>query len=101
MTHIHKNTIQNISKIIGIAVFLCTGTYIACVYNTVLTVSKIERIKGEFQKTEVTVSQKEHEYIQSVSNINIAYAEQLGYIRVPEDKVAYLNLDTETALAIR
>ena len=77
------------------------GAYIVCVNNTVLTVSKAEHVKSELQNLQVAVSEKEHDYIESVSNINVAYAESLGYVRVAEDRVAYVDMNTETALAVR
>ncbi len=99
--NIRKNTIQYISKAMLTIAVLAIGAYIVCVYNTVLTVSKAESVKSEFQSLQVSVSEKEHDYIQSVSNINVAYAESLGYVKVAQDKLAYVDLNTETALAIR
>jgi predicted negative regulator of RcsB-dependent stress response len=96
-----KNTIQLISKTMLAFVVLGIGAYIICVYNTVLTVSKAETVKSEFQKLQVSVSEKEHEYIQSVSSINVAYAEGLGYVRVAQDKLAYVDLSKDTSLAVR
>lgn len=98
---IRKNTIQYISKTMLAFVVLGVGTYIVCVYNTVLTVSKAESVKTEFQNLQVAVSEKEHDYIQSVSNINVDYAEGLGYVRVAEDRIAYVDVSKETALAVR
>jgi hypothetical protein len=101
MKKFRKNTIQNIAKMTFALLLLSSGAYIVCVYNTVLTASKAESVKSEFQKLQVAVSQKEHEYIQSVSSINLAYASGLGYVSVAEDNIAYFDLSKDTALAVR
>lgn len=98
---IRKNTIQLISKTMLAFVVLGIGAYIVCVYNTVLTVSKAESVKSEFQNLQVAVSEKEHEYIESVSSINVDYALAQGYVRVPADNLAYVDVSTDTALAVR
>ena len=96
-----KKIIPIINKTFFSLMILGVSSYILCVYNTVLTASGIESAKAEFQKLQVSVSEKEHTYIESVSNINIAYAEQLGYVRVPEENLAYLDATEDTALAMR
>lgn len=82
-------------------VFLSIGAYIFFVYNTVLVASKIESTKTELQKAQVAVSEKEHSYIESVSDINMAYAQSAGYVSVPADQIAYVETAEETALAMR
>lgn len=101
MKKLSKNTIQRINQSLFVCLLVGVSAYIVCVYNTVLTASQTESIKTEFQKLQVSVSQKEHEYIQSVSNITLDYAEELGYIRVSEDSIAYFDLKEETSLAVR
>ena len=101
MKKFRKNTIRIITQSLFVCLLVGVSAYIACVYNTVLTASKTESLKAEFQTLQVSVSQKEHEYIQSVSSITLAYAEQLGYVRVSEDRIAYIDLKEETSLAVR
>ena len=82
-------------------VFLSISAYIFFVYNTVIVASKIESTKTELQKAQVAVSEKEHVYIESVSDINLAYAQSAGYVSVPDDQIAYVETGEETALAMR
>lgn len=104
MKKISKKSAVRIAKVnTALLSFVLLGvcSYIFFVYNTVLAASTIEASKSELQKTQVSLSEKEHAYIESVSDINIAYAEFAGYVSVPADQIAYIETSEETALAMR
>ncbi len=98
-----KNTVRIAKANVALLamVLLGVGSYIFFVYNTVLVASNIESTKTSLQKAQVAVSEKEHSYIESVSDINLSYAQSVGYVSVPADQIAYVETGEETALAMR
>ncbi|MES2985755.1 MAG: hypothetical protein V4686_01350 [Patescibacteria group bacterium] len=81
-------------------IILLSCTYIVCVYKTVTIASHYEREQIAFSELQAVVGQKEHEYIQKTSTIDVETALALGYER-STGAVAYIDTVKDVALAVR
>lgn len=94
------NKINRTSVLFALIVFL-SFTYIACVYKTVTVASRYEKERVAFSELQATVGQKEHEYIQKTSAIDVKTALALGYEKSTSEEVAYIDTHKDVALAVR
>lgn len=98
MKKLHNTRVTLVA--IAITLFFVTA-YIVCVYKTVIVASEHEMKKKVYTELQITVGEKEHEYIQANAKFDTDEAIRLGYIKTPESNISFINLTKDTALAIR
>ena len=90
----------NRTSVLFSLIVLLSLTYIVCVYKTVTIASHYEKQRIAYSELQAVVGQKEHEYIEKTSVIDVETALALGYERSTGD-VAYIDTHKDTALAVR
>lgn len=101
-----KSKTQNKSKkiynlSIFTAVFILVFSYIVCIYKTVVLASDSEIYNKKISTLTATINQKEFDYIEKISSIDIDKATALGYQKNKEDQIAYYNTNDNKEFARR
>jgi hypothetical protein len=76
-------------------------SYIVCVYKTVVLAAESESNNKKISILTDSINQKDFDYIEKVSSIDLDKAIALGYQKNNEDKVAYFNIKENSEFARR
>ncbi len=83
------------------AVFILVFSYIVCIYKTVVLASDSELYNKKISTLNATINQKEFDYIEKISSIDIEKATTLGYKKNTENQIAYYNINDNKEFARR
>jgi hypothetical protein len=97
-----NNKSKNIYTLsIAIAVVALSFSYIVCIYKTVVLASDSEVNNKKIAIITANINQKEFEYIEQISSIDLDKAISLGYQKNTENKIAYFNIKDNSEFARR
>jgi len=101
-----KNKKNNKSKNIytlalATMVIILVFSYITCIYKTVVLASNSEVNNKKISVLTAIINQKEFDYIEQVSSIDLDTALSLGYQKNTQDRIAYFNIKDNNEFARR
>lgn len=98
----NNNKTKNIYTLsIAAVVVALSFSYIVCIYKTVVLASDSEVNNKKIATITANINQKEFEYIEQISTIDLDKAISLGYQKNSENKIAYFNIKDNSEFARR
>ena len=97
-----NNKTKNIYTLsIAAMVVMLTFSYIVFIYKTVVLASDTEVNNKKINSLSAIINQKDFDYINQLSLIDIDKAIALGYTKNTEDRIAYFNTKDNSEFARR
>lgn len=76
-------------------------SYIVCIYKTVVLAADSESNNKKISILNDSINQKDFDYIEKISSIDLDRAIALGYQKNNQEKVAYFNIKENSEFARR